>query len=186
MVEPAHAGGLPGRTAPADHLAALPISPAPTHSFRSDFVGRINNISLAPSPNNALAPLFETITNAMQAIEDQFGIDHIAKGRIEVEVLRPTADHAKPSGFTIRDNGIGFNHANLDLFLHRIPGTSLLRGGKGVGRFLWLKVFQKAHVSSHYEDQGYKEVAFDFVLSDDAQIRNLRRHANPRGRPVHW
>jgi hypothetical protein len=79
-------------------------------------VGRISNISLAPSPNNALAPLFEAITNAIQAVEDQFGIDHIAKGRIDVEVLRPRIDQAKPSGFTIRDNGIGFNDANLDSF----------------------------------------------------------------------
>jgi Histidine kinase-, DNA gyrase B-, and HSP90-like ATPase len=115
-------------------------------------VGRISNISLAPSPNNALAPLFEAITNAIQAVEDQFGIDHIAKGRIDVEVLRPRIDQAKPSGFTIRDNGIGFNDANLDSFFTSDSRYKLAKGGKGVGRFLWLKVFQKAHVSSRYED----------------------------------
>jgi hypothetical protein len=48
-----------------------------SHTFKSNFIGRIQNISLAPSSDNSLAPLFEAITNSIQAIEDKFGKDNL-------------------------------------------------------------------------------------------------------------
>ena len=144
-----------------------------SQSFTADFRGRISNISLAPSPNNSLAPLFEAITNAIQAVEDKFGKDNLAKGVIEVDVVRSSDEHAKLSGFIIRDNGIGFDENNLTAFLTADSRYKIKRGGKGVGRFLWLKVFEKAHISSYYESDGSKKISFDFVLDDEHQVRNL-------------
>jgi hypothetical protein len=39
----------------------------------SDPIGRINNISLAPSPKNTLQPMFEALMNLIHAIEERFG-----------------------------------------------------------------------------------------------------------------
>lgn len=146
-----------------------------SYTFKSDFKGRISNISLAPSSNNCLAPLFEAITNAIQAIEDKFGKDNLTEGVIEIEILRPPEPHAKPSGFIIQDNGIGFNEDNLESFLISDSRYKIERGGKGVGRFLWLKVFEQAQISSQYDSDGVKKIAFDFVSDDENQVRNLTR-----------
>ncbi len=150
-----------------------------SYTFESDFRGRISNISLAPSPNNCLAPLFEAITNAIQAIEDKFGKDNLTNGSIEIIVVRPPEEHARPSGFIIRDNGIGFNEENLKSFRTSDSRYKIERGGKGVGRFLWLKVFEKARISSQYDSNGFKEIAFDFVSDDEDQVRNVTISESP-------
>jgi hypothetical protein len=146
------------------------------HTFTSDFLGRIANISLAPTPNHALAPVFEAINNSIQAIEDKFGKDNLTSGRIEVTVLRPDYDDGKPVGFVVADNGIGFNPANLASFLTSDSRYKVARGGKGVGRFLWLKVFAAAHVESVYEasDGQVRRLEFDFLPAQKDQVRNLR------------
>ncbi len=74
---------------------------AKAHTFMSDFLGRIANISLAPSPNHSLAPLYEAINNSIQAIEDKFGKDNLTSGRIEITVLRPDYEDGKPVGFVV-------------------------------------------------------------------------------------
>lgn len=105
-------------------------------SFNSDFVGRISNISLSPSPNNALIPLYEAVTNAIQAIEDKFGGDNLALGQIDIYVLRDDREDSRPNGFKVVDNGIGFTQVNLSAFLTSDTRNKIKRGGKGVGRFL--------------------------------------------------
>jgi len=144
---------------------------AQAHTFSSDFLGRIANISLAPTPNHALAPLYEAINNSIQAIEDKFGKDNLTSGRIEITVLRPDYDDGKPTGFVVADNGIGFNPTNLKSFLTSDSRYKVARGGKGVGRFLWLKVFSAAHVESVYEadNEEIRRLEFDFLPADREQ-----------------
>lgn len=145
------------------------------HSFTSDFLGRIANISLAPTPNHSLAPLFEAINNSIQAIEDKFGKDNLTSGRIEIKVMRPDHEDGKPYGFIVKDNGIGFNPTNLKSFLTSDSRYKSARGGKGVGRFLWLKVFSAAKVESVYESEEgeLRALRFDFLPSEKEQVRNL-------------
>jgi hypothetical protein len=138
-----------------------------THTFRSDFLGRIRNISLSPSGDHALAPLFEAINNSIQAFEGKFGKDNLTQGNIQIEVLRPAHDDGKPIGFVITDNGIGFNPDNLTSFCTSDSRYKMARGGKGVGRFLWLKVFKSAQVESTYSDNGTRRISFDFVAAED-------------------
>jgi hypothetical protein len=141
-------------------------------------MGRIANMSLSPSPQNALAPLFEAINNSIQAIEDKYGKDNLTKGRIEIEVLRSDTEEPKPRGFIVRDNGIGFNKHNLTSFLTADTRYKLARGGRGVGRFLWLKVFDTTHIESTFEDgKTLASMVFDFVLDDENQVRNVRSQA---------
>ena len=49
-------------------------------SLTSDIEGRIKRLSLKPSAESALMPLFEVVSKAIHAIQDRFGRDAIAKG----------------------------------------------------------------------------------------------------------
>ena len=144
-----------------------------SYSFTSDFVGRVNNISLAPSSSNSLAPLYEAITNSIQSIEEKFGRDNIAKGEISIEVIRSGDELNIPVEFIVKDNGIGFTQQNMKSFRTSDSRYKIEKGGKGVGRFLWLKVFEKIHIESTHSDDSLESVSFDFVLDESNQIRNL-------------
>lgn len=68
------------------------------------------------------------------------------------------------TGFEITDNGIGFNDANMESFLTLDSEHKASRGGRGVGRLLWLKAFEFASVKSVYEaeDGNRKSRSFTF------------------------
>lgn len=53
-----------------------------------------------------------------------------------------------PENIEIEDNGAGFNTVNFDSFLTFDSAYKMKIGGKGIGRFSWLKVFEKAHITS--------------------------------------
>jgi hypothetical protein len=143
-------------------------------SLASDIVGRVKRLPLRPSAQSALMPLFEAVSNSLHALQDRFGDDVAKQGEIEIIVHRHvsgiSAGHV--SGFTVRDNGIGLTKENYDSFLMPDTQYKLSRGGKGVGRLGWLKVFGDIHVDSHYLDNGaIARRAFKFVLASEDQIR---------------
>ncbi len=132
--------------------------------WKNDPVGRIRNLSLAPSPKNALLPLFEAVMNSIHAIEERFGKDQISKGHVDIEVIR-TDDEIV--GFRVRDNGIGFTPGNIESFERMDSQTKAAIGGKGVGRLVWLKVLDEAQVASTYHNTGgTKSVSFVFCVDD--------------------
>ena len=132
--------------------------------------GRMAKLPL--SVHKPLVPLFEAITNSIHAIEDA----KITDGEIIVHVHRSPdssqkgfSNELKASqpvvGFTIEDNGIGFTGAHYTAFLTPDTEYKKRRGGKGIGRFYWLKAFQKAHIESTFVDGESKQKrAFDFDL----------------------
>ena len=77
----------------------------------SDNAGRIENISLAPNVKNAIYPLFEAVMNSIHAIEERFGPDGLAEGRIKITLHGD--QQGEYTGFTVADNGIGFTSDNL-------------------------------------------------------------------------
>lgn len=105
-------------------------------SYSVNIAGRVDNMRLAKS--EALVPLFEAIVNSIQAIEDVSSAD--IKGSITVEVNRlETLDadnlpEGEITGFTIVDNGIGFDEVNFRSFLESDSRHKKDRGGHGVGR----------------------------------------------------
>lgn len=141
--------------------------------WQNDPVGRIRNLSLAPSPKNALLPLLEAVMNSIHAIEDRFGKDDISRGHVDIEVVRADDDSV---GFRIRDNGIGFTPENIDSFERMDSQTKAAIGGKGVGRLVWLKVLDEAYVrSTYHEAGGIKSVSFAFCVDDptrDIEIKD--------------
>lgn len=138
----------------------------------SDPIGRINNLSLAPSPKNTLQPMFEALMNSIHAIGERFGNDRLASGVIDIEMTQN--DEGSYTGFIITDNGIGLNLDNMISFRKSDSMKKVKFGGKGVGRLLWLKVAEKVGVSSKYvADGGMASIQFDFVADPSEPISNL-------------
>lgn len=145
-----------------------------TAMITTDLVGRVERMRLAP--RNALVPLFEAVSNSIDAICAR---TDARKGVIEVHLLRdPTqgqmalhAENVEPiSELRIVDNGVGFTADNMTAFQRLDTRFKIAFGGKGVGRLTWLKVFDKITVTSVYQDAtGYRKRAFDFTLPDGVE-----------------
>jgi hypothetical protein len=124
-----------------------------------DLPGRVRNMRLAPS--NALYALYEGVVNSIHAIIDSPTPE---KGRIDIHVLRGedqrTLSDSKAlgpvTGFTIHDNGIGFDDSNFASFRRSDSTTKAKYGGKGVGRLLWLKVLQSITIESVYVEESVR------------------------------
>ena len=141
-------------------------------TWLSDPIGRVKNISLAPSPKNALFPLFEALMNAIHAIEERFGEDGISNGNISIEVLR--GDDENTVGFVVTDNGVGFTPDNMRSFRKLDSMQKAAKGGKGVGRLLWLKVAEKTNIKSFYSSEGKTQfIEFNFQLDKANPISEL-------------
>jgi anti-sigma regulatory factor (Ser/Thr protein kinase) len=122
--------------------------------LRTNLEGKIRNLPSFKS--EALLPLFEAIVNAIQAIDER---GNGTTGEITIRVAR------EPKGlfddvpdlpirdFVITDNGIGFNDINFDSFETSDSGHKEALGGKGIGRFLWLKAFDHVEVDSVYKGE---------------------------------
>lgn len=119
-----------------------------------DIRGQLNSMSLPAS--KALWPLFETVVNAIQAIEES---PNRKNGKIDIFVEREkqvqfNMDEEIPLGqmvdFTVTDNGIGFTPANYDSFNTAYSTYKVAKGCKGIGRFLWLLAFDHAEIDSIY------------------------------------
>ena len=58
------------------------------------------------------------------------------------------------ASFTVTDNGVGFNDENFNAFLTLDTEHKIDKGGRGIGRLLWLKAFQRVDVASVFLDGG--------------------------------
>jgi hypothetical protein len=151
-------------------------------TLATDIIGRVTRLPLKPSATSALLPMFEAVSNGLHAIDDRFLDNALTRGRIDIEILRekPEASSA-PTGFIITDNGIGLNEENYDSFRKPDSRHKITRGGKGVGRLGWLKVFQEIRVDSVYTDGAVlSRRSFFFRLLDSEQLEIL---PNPPGEP---
>jgi hypothetical protein len=138
-----------------------------------DFVGRVDRLSLRPTAENALMPLFEAISNSLHAVDDRFGQRVTEKSLIQIRVLRADFSQEKSPvvGFVIEDNGIGLDNANFNSFRRLDSRHKVERGGKGIGRLGWLKVFQHIEVDSTYFEGGQtRRRSFDFQLTETNQM----------------
>lgn len=104
--------------------------------------GRVRNVSLALS--NGLMPLFEAVSNSIHTIEEAGRVPEEGRIKIEIKRLAPpfafdqdSATQGDIDGFTITDNGVGFNEANFKSFRTLDSEHKVVKGGRGVGRLLW-------------------------------------------------
>ncbi|MBF0555968.1 MAG: ATP-binding protein [Nitrospirae bacterium] len=135
--------------------------------IKTNLRGRIRNTHLPKT--KPLLPLFEAIINAIQSIEEKKGNKDSC---INIIIERNPDLYSKertPSikSFTIEDDGVGFDENNYNSFLTSDTLHKIDKGGKGVGRFLWLKAFEKVSIESVYSEKDeFKKRKFDFTLSD--------------------
>ncbi|MBR4752371.1 MAG: ATP-binding protein [Thermoguttaceae bacterium] len=143
-------------------------------SFSTSLSGRVRNFTLPIK--QPLVPLFEAIVNSINAINERMEKYGGEEGFIDVQVIRggdkPLSEgwtEESVRGFTIRDNGIGFDEANMGSFMEADSEYKMKIGGKGVGRFSWLVAFSQVHIESVYKREGngdFESRAFDFTLKN--------------------
>jgi hypothetical protein len=63
---------------------------------------------------------------------------------------------ARPVSFVVQDTGVGFTEDNTRSFFTAESRHKADRGGKGNGRFLWLKAFDHVEVESHFRGSSGK------------------------------
>jgi hypothetical protein len=137
--------------------------------MRLDLPGKIRNTNLPRS--KALFPLFEAVVNSFHALEDSGEPPDSRWIHVTIERDSPLPDmgvEGRISAVVISDNGVGFDALNLDAFFTSDTQYKASRGGKGIGRFIWLKAFRAAHVDSHYRENGrILRRSFDFTASSE-------------------
>lgn len=142
--------------------------------FEVSLEGRVSNLSLAPSPLNALWPIFEAVTNAIQSIEERF-----AEKKSNQGVVRIIFDQDKEgviNSVTVSDNGIGLNRENFKSFCKSDSRLKAKKGGKGVGRLTYLKVFERAIVNSVWKNENkLQKREFYFEIREGTPIHEHRK-----------
>jgi hypothetical protein len=137
-------------------------------AMKIDIMGRINKINI--KKNEYLLPLFEAIVNSFQSLEestnDNKWIKIILERNNDQYSLEKKEYNEYPfCNYIIEDNGVGFNEKNFDSFLTSDSTYKLSKGGKGIGRFVWLKAFKNINIQSSYEEDDNKYFRkFDFNI----------------------
>ncbi|MCE9679757.1 hypothetical protein LZP69_11345 [Shewanella sp. AS1] len=124
-------------------------------SLQTNLKGRLRNTSLSKS--HGLMPVFEAVVNSIHSIEEKGNANN---GKIVLRINRATQGgldleaKALPPiiGFTITDNGCGFDETNFKSFETLDSDHKIDKGCRGVGRLMWLKVFDLVEVESHFLD----------------------------------
>lgn len=149
--------------------------------------GRLRNTSLPKS--RALLPLYEAVVNAIQATEDK-RYSRFEQPFVEVRITRDQqmtfsfdsglhSPYVEPvTGFSISDNGVGFDNKNMDSFKTLDSEHKSEKGCRGVGRLMWLKAFGEVRVDSRYiDDKGVlMEREFTFTAAKGISSVTLRPH----------
>lgn len=161
-------------------------------SMETNLQGRLRNTSLPY--NHGLLPLFEAVVNSIHSIEEA-GLSS-SSGNITVEIIRNTQqafDFGGSSkkrgpdaykdilGFKITDNGIGFTEPNIKSFLTLDSEYKAEKGGRGVGRLLWLKAFEKVNVSSIYKDANGNHKLRSFIFTAASGVSEEKSSDSPPG-----
>lgn len=146
--------------------------------FSTNVEGKIHEIRL--DAKKGYQALFEVISNSVYSINNSAQ----PNGRIDVELEREkiyqmhaelTEDQQrkqqKIDNITISDNGDGFNSQNFTSFLTCYSNLKQNKGGKGVGRFTCLKVFNNEEVSSVYDENG-KRFKRSFIFEPKNELKD--------------
>ena len=147
--------------------------------MKQSLTGRVRNYILPASAENSLMPVYEAVTNALYAIQDEYPDDWPEKGKITIEVIRDernsyggagkkkAAAHSPIIGFIITDNGIGLSDILFEQFQTLDTEYRAKKNGRGIGRLSWLKVFSNVNVISYFHrNNDIIERSFGFKLSN--------------------
>lgn len=130
---------------------------------KSNIANKIRNTKLPRT--KPLMPLFELVSNSIHAINEKItDLDPAFKGAIKIKLIRngdeevlkdlQDIDKYPIQSILVIDNGIGLNDENLNSFIETDTDHKIQLGGRGVGRFVCLKAFNKMTVRSWYQKNG--------------------------------
>lgn len=151
-------------------------------TFQTHIARRAQSLDLPIA--NFLLPLFEAISNSLYAIGDPHPNDSkmILTVNRENEQASLLGDSDRENldilGFDIEDNGEGFTLTNYTSFCTDSSPLKEATGGKGVGRFTWLKAFDSVHIESYFQENNlpYKRTIF---LDSQNQKSSMKLAENP-------
>jgi len=155
-------------------------------SLETNLKGRLRNTILPKS--HGLMPVFEAVVNSIHAIEETRNAD---SGKIVLNVNRAAqagldlnAKTPQPIvGFTISDNGCGFDETNFKSFETLDSDHKFDKGCRGVGRLMWLKVFDLIEVESHFLDIDGELKKRTFCFDDKMGIHGEKLQAATSQQP---
>ena len=138
-------------------------------SLAGDIINRVRRLPKPTSAAEAMQPLFEAVSNAMHAVDDA-GDRPEGVARIDVDIT--LASNPGEHEFIISDTGVGLDGPRFAAFLTTDTDFKSNRGGKGIGRLLWLDAFDSITVESTYRDEtGLFRRRFTFTLTRDEQVQ---------------
>ena len=145
--------------------------------FTVNITGQVKQIKL--SRKKFLWPLFETVVNSIQSLEDtivqnpKICILAIYEETPQIEFETEPLPQ-KFISFKVTDNGNGFNSTNYQSFLEAYSQLKIEKGCKGIGRFLWLKAFEKVSIDSvYYENEKCFKRKFIFTIDGVSPEDNI-------------
>ncbi|MFK5982242.1 MAG: ATP-binding protein [Flavobacteriaceae bacterium] len=133
---------------------------------------RVNKLHLPKT--KPLYPLFEVISNSIHAINEAKNAKFLSSnGAIEIKIIRigevevfkeiSNTDDYPIDSIEVIDNGIGLNEDNYNSFQEFDSEYKIEIGGKGVGRLVCLKAFNRLEIKSNYKSNGqFKTRSFEF------------------------
>lgn len=119
-----------------------------------NFAGALSQI---PKSKNMLTPVYEAVTNSLEAIDQRSAFPSFdsPSGLIEIQFLFSGLldDGKELEQVVIIDNGIGFNNENYQRF-EEFFDSSKGYGNRGTGRIQFLQRFAHAEVVSIFSEEG--------------------------------
>jgi hypothetical protein len=141
--------------------------------MKTNVKGLVRSLDLRHS--QGIFPLYEAVSNAMDAVADRTG--KMTEGRIDVHLLRKHdlaatgSDELQPiDGVRVADDGIGFDEQHVASFREAYTEHKLKSGGKGVGRFTYLKVFNTVAIKSTFRDLSGSLKTRSFCFSIEQEV----------------
>lgn len=154
--------------------------------MKADIKGIISGLSL--SEDKVLFPVFEAVVNSIQAIDERKKNENI-EGEINIKILRynkqtelgdgddsfeKTEVSSPISSIEIVDNGIGLNSLHFGSFNTAHSTKKIKIGGKGLGRFSMLSVFEDIEIQSTFLENGevlQRKVKFTDEYDEDEDTK---------------
>ncbi|WP_285018947.1 ATP-binding protein [Novosphingobium sp. fls2-241-R2A-195] len=116
---------------------------------KPDMTAVLERTHVSKDLHGFLLPTLEAVSNAMHGIETRFGEDARKHGTIEIAISG--INDPRHLMISVTDNGIGLDDSNYTSFKTPFSGHKLRQNGRGFGRFIAFKVFNRILYSSRFE-----------------------------------